>query len=316
MPRNFVKYHKPLEIDTTAYAKVNLHLEVLNKRPDGYHNILSLMSRIGIFDRLKLVSLDVRDVPGGDISVDIIPEKSHYYDVLKSIPLRENLIFRAAASYFKEMRLSGSMTIAVQKNIPAGAGMGGGSSDAAGVLIMLNDYFKRNNQKSLDINQLMHLGSALGADIPYCIHGGYALCEGRGDIIQPVEGRINGWAVIAYDGIHVNTAEAYRSLKKKSDPVPEKDLKDKRRKIIDALKSGSISSLKTNFKNDFETPVFKMYPLLGIIKQQVEDTGADFVIMTGSGSSIIGIFKDAEGARRAQAALSKKIKDVFVAEFL
>jgi 4-diphosphocytidyl-2-C-methyl-D-erythritol kinase len=316
LPRKFIKYHKFLEIDTKAYAKVNLHLEVLNIRPDGYHNILSLMSRIGIFDHLKLVSLDVYDVPGEDITVEIIPEKSYYYDVLETIPLKENLIYRAVVSYFRELKLSGYIAIAVQKYIPAGAGMGGGSSDAAGVFMMLNDYFKSNNQKCLAINQLMYLGSKLGADVPFCIHGGYALCEGVGDIITPVEGRINGCAVIAYGGIHINTGQAYRSLKRKSDPIPEKELEDKRRHIINALKSGSISSLKTYFRNDFETPVFEMHPPLRIIKQQVEDTGADFVTMTGSGSGIIGIFKDAEGARCAQTALSKKIKDVFVADFL
>ena len=169
-----------------AYAKVNLHLEVLNKRSDFYHNIFSFNASLDIFDRLTFKRLNVFNKKSGDISIDIQPEGGEYHDIIISIRNEDNLISKAIKAYLNRIGKSASISIAVEKNIPAGAGLGGGSSDAAAALKLINSYFTDKNE-GLAENELRQIGAKIGADIPYCLSGGFAICEGTGDIIEDLK---------------------------------------------------------------------------------------------------------------------------------
>jgi 4-diphosphocytidyl-2-C-methyl-D-erythritol kinase len=190
-----------------AYAKVNLHLEVLNKRQDGYHNILSVMAQVDLFDLLKLKHIRVSG-RNGELAVDVRVEGGDFAGILGSVRLRRiSLRGRAvptswlwgaqARSYFQ-----------FEKNIPAGAGLGGGSSDAAAALRMLNEYFSSGLGVKLDDGDLARLGAGIGADVPFCLAGGAAVCEGIGEIMEPVSNGLSHRVVIAYNGVQVSTAEA------------------------------------------------------------------------------------------------------------
>lgn len=297
-----------MSYEAKACAKINLHLEVLNKRQDGYHNIFSIMAEIGIFDLLKLSDLDVREDENGDIKVRIEPDGGTYRKVITGIPAGENLIARAAEAYLRRARRSGTVVFSVEKNIPAGAGMGGGSADAAAALKLLN-----RGLSALDRPELMELGASLGADIPFCVTGGIALCEGKGERVEPLASAFEPVVLIALSGIHVNTAGAYRELNRDSDTARGNEyILERKNSIRKGLLAGDMELLAGIFQNDFEEPVFKRHPVLAGIKRRLKEEGADIALMTGSGSAIVGLFRDKETAVRARDRLSGRIESVHV----
>ncbi len=160
-----------------AHAKVNLHLEVLNRRDDGYHNIFSLMASVALHDLLKLEESSARELSGGiDIAVAVKNNGGIHGSVIDSIPAHENLIARAATLYYERAGMNGKAVFSIEKNIPAGAGLGGGSSDAAAALKLLNGRLGKFRD-----DELAEMGSKIGADIPYCLHGGFAIGRGIGE---------------------------------------------------------------------------------------------------------------------------------------
>jgi 4-diphosphocytidyl-2-C-methyl-D-erythritol kinase len=300
-----------LELTARAHAKINLHLEILNRREDGYHNIFSLMALTGLFDLLKLTGLSAGDSRQETI-VKLSDAGGIYSGLMESIPHEDNLIVRAVKSYFNRIRKSGRVSVSVEKNIPSGAGLGGGSSDAAAVLKLLNSHFT-----ALDEAELMELGASLGSDIPFCITGGIAICTGRGDIVEPVKGAIGGSVLIVNDGTKINTASAYRDLGRGSIPHHSSErIDDVRRHITIGLESGGIESIKDVLKNDFEAVIFRNHPGLKLIKEEMLDSGADFAIMTGSGSSITGIFRSDGTAREAEKKLRARAEYTAITEVL
>ncbi len=302
-----------MKIETKAYAKVNLHLDVLNKRKDGYHNIFSLNASVDLFDILIFNKINVSDDSSQDISIEIIPAGGKYSDIIQSVDLKDNLITQAVTEYLNKIGKSGEISVSIKKDIPAGAGLGGGSSDAAAALRILNEYLK-----VLEESELVELGLKIGADIPYCLTSGFAICEGLGDEIQGLPGRLDHYVLIVNSGIHVNTAWAYRSLNRQFEAAGDalKSTQEKRIIIRDSIEKGSISSLSSFLKNDFEEPVFAEYPEIKRLKEEIEDSGADYVTMTGSGSSIIGLFKDIDRAKNAEASLSKKAEHALLSRFI
>jgi 4-diphosphocytidyl-2-C-methyl-D-erythritol kinase len=297
-----------------AYAKVNLHLEVLNRRVDLYHNILSLNASLDLFDRLTFKRLNISN-KFNDIQIDIHPEGGEWPDILSSIAVEDNLITKAVKSYMGRIKKSGDISIAVEKNIPAGAGMGGGSSDAAAALRLLNNFFIKSNE-GLSENELLQVGAKAGADVPYCLAGGYAICEGIGDVIENIEGRLKYWVLAANCGIKINTASAYKALKRDGNPVlSEFEIKEKKKLFREGIEKGDFGSFKHILKNDFELPAFSDHPELKEIKETIYGYNPEYVTMTGSGSSIIGIFKNKKNAKKAKDDLSRKAK-VIIAKFL
>ena len=300
-----------LGIETKAYAKVNLHLEVLNRRTDGYHNIFTLMASVGLFDLLKLVDIEIHSVQK-EISVDIIPSGGGFAGLMSDIPSEDNIIARAVKAYFRDIGGSGDVSIAIEKNIPAGAGLGGGSSDAAAVLRLLNACVKKMNDA-----ELMRTASSVGADVPYCIRGGYAICEGIGDRIESIDGEIDCWVLIANNNIHVDTGKAYRALGRQLEYnhnlAEMARIKELMRR---SLKAGELKQLLPHLRNDFEHVVFQEYPEIKMSRDLVAGFSPDAVFMTGSGSSVVGIFEDYHAAKSADLNLRESMGQVFFTKFL
>jgi 4-diphosphocytidyl-2-C-methyl-D-erythritol kinase len=297
-----------------AYAKVNLHLEVLNKRSDQYHNIFSLNASLDLFDRLTFKRLNISN-KSKNIQIEIYPDGGECVDILSSISVEENLITKAVKKYMNRIEKSGEFSIFIEKNIPAGAGMGGGSSDAAAVLRLLNNYFIKSNE-GISEEELIHLGAIIGADIPYCLSGGYAICEGIGEIVENIEGKLKYWVLVANCGIRVNTAGAYRALRRDGNTVLTKSgIEEKKILFKEGIKKGNINSFKHILKNDFEYPVFSEHSELKNIKNIISKYDPEYVTMTGSGSSIIGLFKNKEDAQNAKKGLNNKAR-VLLTKFL
>ncbi len=297
-----------------AHAKVNLHLEVLNRRDDGYHNIFSLMASVALHDLLKLEESTVRELSGGiDIAIAVRNGGGIHGSVTDSIPAHENLIARASTLYLERAGMNGTASFTIEKNIPSGAGLGGGSSDAAAALKLFNGRFAKFRD-----DELAEIGSKIGADVPYCLQGGFAIGRGIGELIMPVPGKLPPWVIIINDGIHVDTGTAYRSLKRgpEIDPGREAETGKTIRRLTGALSKGSLEDLKETAKNDFEGPVFRLYPGTCRIKEDLYRRGAGFAIMTGSGSSVIGVFAEKETAERARSRMTGTYREVILTRFI
>lgn len=297
-----------------AYAKVNLHLEVLNKRSDSYHNIFSLNASLDLFDRIIFKRLNIFNNSLKDTKIDIRSVKGEYANVISSIATEDNLITKAVKSYLSRVGKSGEILISVEKNIPAGAGLAGGSTDAAAALRLLNEYFTKLDQ-GLSENELHSIASDLGADVPYCLSGGYAICEGIGDIIEHIPGKLNYWILIADCGIAVNTADAYKLLNRNGKSfINDSEIRDKKKLFIEKIKSGDISIIKNHIKNDFENVIFMKYPELKSLKDLIYSFKPEYAGMTGSGAAIIGIFKTKKDAQTARKAIGDQAK-IFLTKF-
>ena len=317
MPPNFIDSSDRLApLSEKAHAKVNLHLEVLNRRQDGYHNIFSLMAQISLYDLLKLEKITLHEGPG-DTRVEILPGGGEYDDVIISLPGEENLVSKAVRAFLGRMGQSASVAVSIQKNIPAGAGLGGGSSDAAASLRLMNSFLEQKINRCLDGRELHEMGAQIGADVPFCITGGVALCEGKGERITAVESSLKHCILIAYDGIHMNTARAYRELKRdRRCRYSEDDLIHRRTAICGCLREGDVGEMRSLFRNDFEEVVFLMHPEIARLKMSMLEEGADFAAMTGSGSSVFGLFRDRDSAREAQQRLARQVQSVFLTQFV
>ena len=295
-----------------AYAKINLHLEVLNKREDGYHNILGLFCSINLFDLLKLIKAEIVDSPRGVMEILVSPIDGPFGDAVREIPPSENIVWKAARRYFEGTGKTGTLMFSLRKNIPSGAGLGGGSTDAAAVLKLLNEEF---SLKSND--ELMRIAHTLGADVPYCMTGGTALCEGIGEIVDTFPCTLRYSLLLVNDGIEVNTGGAYRALDRQGiGTYSRAEAGNIKKRIKETLCSGKIEDFRHVFRNDFEKKVFELYPEIGRIKCELDEHGSDFTIMTGSGSTVIGLFKSEHDARQAHENLKKKAKFTYLAEFI
>jgi 4-diphosphocytidyl-2-C-methyl-D-erythritol kinase len=284
-----------------ARAKVNLHLEVLNARSDGYHNLLSVMASVDLSDLLKLDECSITHGIPGDCDITIIPDGGIYRPLLVTIPVENNLITRAIRAYLKKIGRSAKVVVRVEKNIPAGGGLGGGSSDAAAILRLIDGIGAQ-----IGTAELRSIAATVGADVPFCIEGGYALCEGIGERIEPVEMNDEYCVLLVNNGIHVDTASAYRMIdesreKKCIQCDVEAQKKDLRKALCLSMKEfGKIA------KNDFENSVFEIYPSIAELKKDITEYGAVFAIMTGSGSTVVGIFDNAVKAENARRHMSDK----------
>jgi 4-diphosphocytidyl-2-C-methyl-D-erythritol kinase len=293
-----------------AYAKVNLHLKVLDKRHDGYHNILSLMASVGLFDLLKLDECELARNKAGSLFVKIISDGGIYSSVIENTPVEKNLIYKAAEKYSELSGTTGKIAVRIQKDIPAGGGLGGGSSDAAAVLRLLNSKYGFMSK-----DELLHCASKIGADVPFCIDGGVALCGGIGERITKLPDLDNLNLLIVNNGTHVDTVQAYKMI----DAVREgreTEYEISQSRIIDGISAKDYMNLFHIFENDFEEVVFDKNPSLRSIKQMMYDFGADFSIMTGSGSTVIGIFLDINKAKQAREQFVIKNVWAYLTQFI
>lgn len=253
-----------------AHAKVNLGLEVLRKRPDGYHDIRSVFVPLGLHD---VVTVE----PADTLTVVCLPE-------VTSAP-EENLVWKAATAVFNAAgcRQCGAK-ITVEKHIPAGGGLGGGSSDAASTLLGLDMLFGWNLPKAV----LHELACSLGSDVPFFLQPAPAIVSGRGDVVVPIDVHIPWSFVLVFPGIHISTPWAYRQLGRTETHAPTSRITEEYVKMLTNKDVKHIDII-----NDFESVVFLEHPELSVIKQQLIACGAKAAWMSGSGSTIVGLFASA-----------------------
>lgn len=257
-----------------ALAKINLDLRVLGKRPDGYHEIRTVFQTISLSDSLEITFTRSR-------RTSILVESS--------IEIKDNLVKKAAETCLDAMRASGRVEVRLKKAIPIGAGLGGGSSDAAATLLALPVLAGR----ALPLEQLLCLAHGLGSDVPFFLLGGTAVGLGRGGELYPIADAPAQHGVLVASGVHVSTAEAYRSLNRGQLTC------DVQQNTIDSFQSQWWTGGGSMVRNDFEPAIFAQHPRLGSLKRKLARLGAATVLMSGSGSSVYGLFREPEAAVRA-----------------
>ena len=283
--------HKKNVISLKAPAKVNLFLEILGKRDDGFHEIETIMQEIDLADSLQFeetqegVTLECND---------------------KNIPAnQDNLVCKAANLILEECGIRKGVIINLEKNIPVGAGLGGGSSDAATTLKALNSLWK----VGLNNEELMEFAAKLGSDIPFFINGKTALCRGRGELITPVEVRNRMDYIILFPRVHISTETIYKNLKI--------DLTKKRKDVsffLDALKYSEAASISKLLFNRLEEIIFATYPDLLQVKSTLESFDFCGLSISGSGSAFFGLCNDRHQAEVIKSKIELSgMGNVFVA---
>jgi 4-diphosphocytidyl-2-C-methyl-D-erythritol kinase len=268
-----------------AYAKVNLRLDVLGRRADGYHELRTIFQAISLHD---ILLLETKKEPGIDLRITGNSQ-------LAGEPGQDNLAYRALRDLAREIKFERGIRAVLTKRIPVGRGMGGGSSDAAAALIGL----LRLSRKSVAMERLLEIAAGLGADVPFFLQGGRALGIGRGDEIYPLpDVRRREVLVVSPHDIAVPTKDAYRWLSEEltNGGGPTKLLQ------FCAL---CWSPQRGALSNDFEAAVFPRYPRLAAIKRELLQQGAAEASLAGSGSAVFGIYQHPAKARRAARAFPK-----------
>ena len=269
--------------------------------------------KTGLRDLLKLDDLRVFDGKPGDVDVDILPDGGSNAALLDSIPSGKNLITKAARAYFSAAGRSAKIVVRLEKNIPAGGGLGGGSANAASMLRLL-----QRSLSALSDEELRNAAAQTGADVPFCLNDGAALCEGTGEVIERVSHNLRCSVLIVNDGTHVDTKWAYEAVDavKHYAPVDAESVRVKKKALADFLIKGEISKLRDLCRNDFERPVFDAFPSVEELKKTLVGGGSDFSIMTGSGSTVIGLFVDRSSADRTYKSFIDKGISAWLTEFV
>lgn len=266
----------------SALAKINLSLKVLNKRSDGFHELRTVFQTVSLAD-----TLDVEFTPAPATSIAVRSEPD--------IP--GNLVERAATLAFDLMRTTGKAEFRLKKRIPMGAGLGGGSSDAAAVLLGLPVLAG----KPLPLPVLLEAAACLGSDVPFFLLGGTAVAVGRGTELYPLPDRRPASCLLVAPDIHVSTAEAYQALGRSAGELTSAAWQNMISSFQSCVWDGGAASPG---ENDFESVVFPKHPRLQILKQQLERLGACPAMLSGSGAALFGLFSNPGEARRAAASFT------------
>lgn len=271
-----------------GYAKVNLTLDVLSKRPDGYHDISTIMRTVDIFD---IVEISLTD-QGIELStsLDFLPTDE------------KNIAYRAAQAIFSETGIQKGAKIHITKNIPCGAGMGGGSADGAAVLVLLNELLGYPVSKE----RLLEIGAKIGADVPFCIKCGTCLAEGIGEVLTKISAKGSIPVVVVKPEVSISTPLMYKKLDER-EIIKRPDTKA----MIKALQEGSTEKIADLLYNVMEDAAIEEHPVISEIKESLIKKGALNAIMTGSGSAVFGIFRTTEEADRCANELSGVFGQVF-----
>lgn len=278
-------------VRVAAPAKVNLHLRVYGRRSDGFHGLLSLFQAVSLCDAIVVRSLKSTDSIKIEGDFDCSPE--------------ETTVYRAAAAYRRAAECGGGLSIRVDKAIPAGAGLGGGSSDAAAVLLALQTLYG----VKLGTDRLSLLGAEIGSDVPFFFQGGAALVSGRGETVEALAGRGDLAMIVHFPGFPVRTADAYRLLDRmRPGDTGERDIGPAELRRAYAGEPGDWP-----FANSFSPWIEAIHPEIAQARKRLVELGASFACMSGSGSSVFGVFPDLRSARRASKALRNEGGNSFMA---
>ena len=267
-----------------ALAKINLGLDVLGRRENGYHDVRMVMQSIYLYDN---VTLQKTGKPGIELKTN-----------LDFLPVDEkNIAYKAAKMLMGEFQIESGIRIILDKHIPVAAGLAGGSSNAAAVLVGMNRLF----ELGLSEQELMERGVKLGADVPYCIMRGTALAEGIGEVLTPLAPLPKCYVLIAKPAISVSTKMVYEKLDAHEIEVhPDVD------GIISGLEAADLEKVAESMGNVLERVTIEEYPIIEEIKQTMKDAGAINAMMSGSGPTVFGIFEDRKLGRQAQKEIRKK----------
>jgi 4-diphosphocytidyl-2-C-methyl-D-erythritol kinase len=260
-------------------AKINLFLHVLKKRPDGYHQLFSLMCRISLFDEISL------QIGAEDTVKVVCPHPNVPADAT-------NLAHRAVRLFQNKLNLTEGVKISLIKNIPVAAGLGGGSSNAASVLLALNTYYDHPFSRE----QLMEMGLTLGADVPFFIFQKPAIATGIGEKMEAFDGSLQYQILLIYPGFCVATAEIYRNLNLGLTKYEKKPTSNH-------LKHYGFNPAH-HLTNDLEKVTAQKYPEIGVAKEKLISLGAIGALMTGSGPTVFGLFNNVDTAKMAKQTLS------------
>ncbi len=258
-----------------ANAKINLGLDVIGKRQDGYHEVSMIMQEISLCDELDI------ELNSGKICLKVINS---------SLPSdKDNIAYRAAELFFKESGIAGGCDMVLKKHIPVCAGMGGGSADAAAVLKALNSM----TGCPLSDIKLLEMGLSLGADVPFCIMGGTAHAGGIGEVLTPFKSALKCYIALIKPDIDISTPEAYRAIDSADPKHPDVET------AIEGVKKGDMELFAKSTGNSFEYVSSPRYPAIDEIKAHFYKCGAEFSMMSGSGPTVFALFDDREKAKKA-----------------
>lgn len=279
-------------IQLKAMGKINLGLDVVRRRPDGYHEVRMVMQMVNFYDRITITKLDH---PGIEVTTNLsfLPTNEH------------NIVYKAAALLTQQYHLERGVVIDLQKHIPVSAGMAGGSTDAATVLFGMNRLFKL----SLSQAKLMELGVHLGADVPYCLLRKTALAEGIGEKLTTLPPMPECWILIARPGVGVSTRMVYETLDL-SQVGEHPDIDG----IIADIRGGDLYGMAEKLSNVLETVTIPRHPIIEVIKDHMKQHGAVNALMSGSGPTVFGIFDSENTIRQAYSELKESglAKQVFL----
>ena len=271
-----------------GYAKINLHLDISGRTDDGYHLVETVMQSISLCDD---ITLSLRDDEAFSLTCNV-----------EGVPTDEkNLAIKAALAFRKKTGIKCGADIAIEKRIPMAAGMAGGSADAAATLLCLNEAC----DNILSIDELCALGSALGADVPFCIVGGTAYADGKGDVLHEFVKMPDCYIVAACGGEGVSTPFAYKTLDSLYADFLDKSVYAPRgtEVLSQALKDGDISLIAASTYNIFEAPILALRPIANDIKKTMQESGALGAMLSGSGPSVFGICADKDAAELTVKAI-------------
>jgi 4-diphosphocytidyl-2-C-methyl-D-erythritol kinase len=276
-----------------APAKINLSLDVLYKRPDGYHEVEMIMTTIDLADRVELTLLE-------EDRINILSHNRFVPDD------QRNLAYQAAYLLKERYQIKKGVTIGIEKVIPVAAGLAGGSSDAAATLRGLNKLWGLG----LSLDELAEIGSKIGSDVSFCVYGGTALAKGRGEIITELPAPPTCWVILAKPFIGVSTAEVYRRLDLKKVTHPNTN------EMIKGIKNHDYETVRRNLGNVLEDVTLNLHPEVALIKDQMKRFGADAVLMSGSGPTVFGIVQHDSRMHRIYNGLRGFCDQVFAVRLL
>lgn len=281
------------KIELKALGKINLGLDVLGRRENGYHDVRMIMQTLYLYDEVTLTKIEK---PGIEIESNLffLPKDSN------------NIAWKAAQMLIEEFQLSGGIRIRLDKHIPVAAGMAGGSANAAAVLYGMNRMYKLGLSKQ----ELMDRGVKLGADVPYCIMRGTVLAEGIGEILSPLPAMPKCQILIAKPPVSVSTKAVYEAIdSQKIEEHPDID------GIIEGLNTHNLDKITASMGNVLEKVTMAMHPEIAQIKQCMLENGAMGAMMSGSGPTVFGIFRNRESAKYAYEKVKQQeiAKQIYVA---
>lgn len=270
-----------------AYGKLNLSLDIVGKREDGYHLVCMVMQTVDLYDEL---TIQKTDKPGIQLTTD-----------RPDLPTNEdNLIYKATKLLFDEFQIKGGVSIHLKKQIPIAAGMAGGSADCAATLLGINTLF----DLKLTEQDLQKRAVTMGADIPYCIMGGTALSEGIGEVLTPISPVPDCHVLLVKPNIDISTKWVYQTLRWNT-LTSHPDTK----KMLSALEAQSLSEVSATMENVLETVTIPAYPVIASIKEKLLSLGAINAMMSGSGPTVFGLFPDQTAGEKAYSICKELYPD-------